>query len=306
MRNADPFIREALESVLGQEGVDLEVIVVDDGSTDRSVEIVREVNDNRVRIVTGPCLGISMSVNTGLKEVRGEIVVRCDADDLYPPGRLSWQLQWLADHPDFGAVCGRFSSIDEQGRPLADLNSGETAEEITEELQKGITRTHLCTYAVRTELLQKIGGCRQWFRTAEDIDLQLRLAEAGRVWYEPKTCYQYRLHGTSITHTDTNALRRFYEATARDFAAQRRTGKQDELEQGKPPPVVVLSQTGSVHNIAKHMQGMLLGQAWAEHSRGEKLMAIRLGWRACWESPRQFAVWKSLVALLLKPAPRRP
>src|SRR5213593_4773866 len=95
MRNAERFFAESLHSVLNQQSrgssFDLEVVVVDDGSTDRSARIVREMNDPRIRLVAGPQRGISAAFNAGLAEARGEMIARCDADDLYPPGRLEWQ-----------------------------------------------------------------------------------------------------------------------------------------------------------------------------------------------------------------------
>src|SRR5829696_3649573 len=131
-RNAEQFIDETLRSVLIQD-VDLEVIVVDDGSTDRSNDIIRKMNDPRVRIIPGPQRGISAAFNAGLAAASGELVARCDADDLYPPGRLAWQVKFLSDHPDFGAVCGYFSTITAVGKHVADNYLNEPAGEVTDE-----------------------------------------------------------------------------------------------------------------------------------------------------------------------------
>ena len=166
---------------------------------------------------------------------RGQVIARCDADDLYPPDRLTWQMAWLAQHPEFAAVCGSFATIDRRGRVVASLPCGDAAEEITPELRSGRTRTHLCTYAIRADALRQVGGCRTWFVTAEDIDLQLRLAEAGRIWFEPRPCYSYRLHDASITHQQANPTRTFYGNAARQFQEKRLSSGQDDLQRGCPP-----------------------------------------------------------------------
>jgi glycosyltransferase involved in cell wall biosynthesis len=300
MRNAEPFVRAALESVLAQEGAELEVVVIDDGSTDGSAAAVRGLGDPRVRLLPGPCRGIAAAFNAALAEARGELVARCDADDLYPPGRLAWQVRWLAEHPEFGAVCGRFTTMTPKGEVVSVLTcGGDAAEEVTGELLAGATRTSFCTFAVRTELLRRIGGCRAFFATAEDIDLLLRLGEVARVWFEPRSWYFYRLHDASITHLQGNTLQQFFERTARAFAAQRRSGRPDDLERGCPPPVPAGSPGGRVSS-GQHLQGMLLARAWAEHASGRRLRALRTGLRACLAWPWSLGAWKSLAALAYK------
>lgn len=300
MRNAEPYVRAALESVLTQDGVELEVVVIDDGSTDRSAAAVREIGDPRIRLLPGPCKGISASFNTGLAAARGDIIMRCDADDLLAPGRLERQAGWLDGHSGFGAVCARFSTMTSGGQPVTDLDCGGDVEtEITAELRSGGVRTSLCTYAIRTPILREIGGCRSYFTTAEDLDLLLRLGERTRVWFLPDYVYKYRLHSTSATHTQANVLRQFYEKTAKDFAAQRRAGQPDDLERGAPPAPPAAGASAPADS-ARHVQDMLIGRAWREHAQGRRLQALRSGWRACWTAPLNGSAWKSLVALALK------
>src|SRR5437763_2533378 len=80
-RNAERYIRSTLDSVCAQRDVDLEIVVIDDGSTDRSMDVVRAINDPRIRIIPGPQRGISAAFNAGLAESRGKLIARCDADD---------------------------------------------------------------------------------------------------------------------------------------------------------------------------------------------------------------------------------
>jgi glycosyltransferase involved in cell wall biosynthesis len=301
MRNAMPYVQTSLESVLLQDGVDLEVIVIDDGSTDDSAKMVRWMGDERIRLVPGPQQGISAALNCGLDAARGDLLCRCDADDLYPPARLKRQHDWLAAHPDFDAICGSFSTITSRGKLIADLHCGADEEEITAELRRGHTRTHLGTFLMRTDAVRRAGGFRPWFTTAEDIDLQLRLGEAGRVWFEPISSYRYRLHDASITHLQPSAARVFFEASARQFLAQRQATGQDDLQRGSPPqaPAATVGASAPMSS-RRQVQGMLVGSSWRYHAAGQKGKSLALGLRACLVRPASLSVWKNLLALALK------
>ena len=308
MRNAEPYVKATLESVLAQRGVDLEVVVVDDGSTDRSAEIVRGLNDPRVRIIPGPRQGISAAFNAGLAAARGAIFARCDADDLYSPERLAWQVGFLDGHGEFGAVCGAFTTMTDNAEIIADRIVGTAGEEVTAELKSGVGRSHLCAYAIRTDVLRQIGGCRTYFPMAEDADLQYRLAEATRVWYEPRPSYLYRLHDASITHSRREAERVFFDEQVRRFQRQRLAGGLDDLQRGCPPQppevneVIENSGRSSPTSSRRHIQGLLLGEAWNHHRQGRKRQALSFGWRALCSAPTALAAWKSVAALLVRKA----
>jgi glycosyltransferase involved in cell wall biosynthesis len=302
MRNAEPYIQAALESLL-RDDIDLEVIVIDDHSSDRSAARVRAFSDTRVSMLTGPGRGISAALNAGLTRVRAPLLMRCDADDVYLPGRLRRQIRWLEDHPDFGAVCGGFSAMDARGRLVAELPTGSEPEELTGELLAGNTRTSLCAFAMRTGLVRRLGGFREYFVTAEDIDLQLRLARHARVMYLPGDCYRYRLHAQSITHTQASTQRRHYENLARQLQRTRQGDGRDELDMGHEAPPVPAS--AAPEGAAAHILGFIDGAAWAAHAQGRKREALRIGLRAlryqCWTLSR----WRTLLALALKRAHAR-
>src|SRR5205809_4788505 len=235
MRNARPFVTEALQSILVEREIELEVIVIDDGSTDGSGVAVSAIDDPRVRMVAGPGEGIAAAFNVGLAESMGKIIMRCDADDRYPPQRISHQVRWLREHADFGAVCGAFAAMDARGRSELPFHLPADASERSDELRAGEIRTHLCTFAVRAEIFEKIGGARNFFVVGEDLDLQLRLGEACRVWYVPQTTYVYRLHDASITHSMRTQEREFYERQARFLQTQRLQTGTDDVELGMQP-----------------------------------------------------------------------
>jgi hypothetical protein len=270
------------------------------------MQIVREMNDPRIRIIPGPQRGISAAFNAGLVEARGELIARCDADDLYPPDRLAWQVTFLAGHPEFGAMCGYFSTITDAGKLVADSYLNEPAGEITLELREGKGRSHMCAYAFRADVLRSIGGCREWFVSSEDRDLQYRLAEVTRIWFEPRPSYLYRLHDQSITHTQKLAERAFYEDAAKRFQAQRRAGEIDDLQKGTPPPITIDGKAIAPQSAREQIQNILLGQAWKQHAAGMKKQAIATGWRACVANASRLGAWKGLIALMIKPATSLP
>jgi glycosyltransferase involved in cell wall biosynthesis len=299
MYNAEKFIAATLESILRDKGTVIEVIVVNDKSTDHSLDRVREIQDERIRVIDGPGRGVSSAMNVGYAEARGSIIMCCDADDLFPTARISRQVQFLKSHPEYEGVCGIFSTIDSKGNFVAQMQCGDAPAEITDELVNGILRTSFCTYAIRSSLAQKVGGFREFFESAQDIDFQLRLGEAGRIAYVPENWYFYRLHASSITHTQSNAVRAFFERTAFELQRQRRMSGLDDLQRGCPPAIPSFGRSPG-HSAAEHLQKHLLGRAWREHQVGKKIPALQTGVRALMANPLKFRVWKNVLALVFK------
>jgi len=301
MRNAEAYVVSAVNSVLKQDFSDLEVIIADDGSTDGSRAKLATIKDPRLRVIAGPCRGVAAASNAALAQATGAIVMHCDADDLYPPGRIGRQVELLARLPKYGAVCASFSSIDRAGKPLADFRKpGQGAADITDELLRGVTRTHLCTFAIRRPVLLRLQGKREYFETAEDIDLQLRLAESARIWFEPENEYAYRIHGSSLTHQQASNRRVFFESYARELRAQRAVvGARDDIERGEPrqPPL----EDSPAIDAVEQAQGFLLGEAWRAHRDGARAAALRLGLRALVANPGGAVGWRNLAALAFKP-----
>jgi len=115
-----PMLREAVESILKQTFSDFEFLIIDDGSTDASVSYLDSIKDPRVRIIRNPQnIGITKSLNIGLREANGRYIARMDADDVSLPERLQKEFDFMESHPDV-IVCGtRIGTIDETGRVLS-------------------------------------------------------------------------------------------------------------------------------------------------------------------------------------------
>lgn len=298
-RNAAATVVEALNSLRDQAHL-AEIVLIDDGSTDGTAARAAALGDPRIRILPGPQAGISAALNAGFRAARHPLVTRCDADDLYLPGRLAVQVDWLSRHPDHVAVSGGFLSLDGRGRTLARLAADGAARDVTDDLRSGRALTHLCTWLIRRGPLLETGGARPWFVTAEDVDLQFRLAFQGPVWHLPDPVYGYRLHDGSITHARRAAQLEFFDAAARDFARERGLTGTDALDRGCPPDLPDFPDGGSPRNAAaRQMAGHLVSQAWRNHLDGQRRAGLRLMLRAVAQDPRG-GHWRGLAVMLAK------
>lgn len=103
--NGVPYVRDAIRSILEQTCQDFEFIIINDGSTDKSLQVIREFDDPRIRIVDQENIGLAASLNKGMKLATGQLIARMDADDISLPHRLQAQAEYMQSHPDVG-VCG--------------------------------------------------------------------------------------------------------------------------------------------------------------------------------------------------------
>jgi hypothetical protein len=176
--------------------------------------------------------------------------------------------------------------------------------DVTDELRRGQGRSHMSAYLFRTPLMKQLGGCRPFFVMGEDVDLQLRLSEITRIWYEPRSAYFYRLHDSSITHVQKAAERSFFEGCAYEFQKQRQTraDRKDDLDLGRPPAMPKLANSSPL-TVKQQIQNLLLGQAWAAHGAGLKGEGLSLALRAWMTDPLKPAAMKSVIALAVKPTP---
>src|SRR5262249_35270201 len=117
--NREKYVRDAIDSILVQTFPDFELLVIDDGSTDRSREVVQSYHDPRIHLVcNGTNLGVPKTRNLGIQLARGEYLAFLDSDDWAYPERLGKQVAFLDSHPDYAAVGAWIAWMDEEGRSL--------------------------------------------------------------------------------------------------------------------------------------------------------------------------------------------
>jgi glycosyltransferase involved in cell wall biosynthesis len=203
--NAAPWLSAALDSISAQTFTNLEIIVIDDGSTDDTPRILRRhaASDSRLRVISRPNTGIVGALNDGLAAARVDFIARMDADDLAAPDRLSRQIACLAPNPDCVALGSAVWFIDPRDAVLdyyaPPLDHASIEEQLL--LGNGGALIHPALLLRRAAVLQ-IGGYRPAYDRAEDLDLCLRLARVGRLANIPAPLLRYRLHpaSTNFTH----------------------------------------------------------------------------------------------------------
>src|SRR5437867_1168505 len=120
--NASKHLREAIESILGQTFTDFEFLIIDDGSTDNSIEIIRSYNDPRIRfLVNEHNLGISATLNKGIELSSTELIARMDADDLSYPDRLQQQYDYFQQYPETVMLSTSVRIIGADNSPVEDI-----------------------------------------------------------------------------------------------------------------------------------------------------------------------------------------
>ena len=193
-----------MDSLLAQTFCDFEVIAVDDGSTDRSLEILTDYGcrDQRLRVISRSKTGIVGALNDGLEAARGEFIARMDADDVAESGRLAAQAAFLMSHPACVAVGTDVLYTDPEGAPLIRHRPATTHDEIVGRLLEGNGGALIHPSVMfRRDALERVGGYRERYQWIEDLDLYLRLSEVGELANLPDVHLRYRQHLKSINRT---------------------------------------------------------------------------------------------------------
>ncbi len=180
VHNGAPWVREAVDSVLAQTAADLELIVIDDGSTDATAELLAAARDARLRIERQPRVGLTRSLVRALALARAPLVARLDADDLAVPERLARQCVFLAAHPDVGLLGTGAREVDPSGREVALVRPPEDDAAIRRALIRRNPFVH-SSVLMRRALVEASGGYDPAFEVAQDYDLWMRMSRLTRL-----------------------------------------------------------------------------------------------------------------------------
>ena len=217
--NFAQYVTEALESIFQQEYDSYEVIVVDDGSTDNTCQVL-EAYRERIRYSYKENGGMASALNHGLELMQGEFAAFLDADDMFLPGKLTDQMAVFEHHPSAGAVHSGKRIVTHDGKIVSELQPWQWAPSLDIKNMLLYNPVFWGGLIVRKSWLKKIGGWNATLRQAEDTDGFLRLALAGCkfVWL-PKVTVAYRLHRHNITSNSPQRLE-YVERVLDDFFAR--------------------------------------------------------------------------------------
>jgi glycosyltransferase involved in cell wall biosynthesis len=237
--NAARFVGRALDSLLTQTLADLEVIAVDDGSFDRTAEIIDGYarRDTRVRAFHQPNRGHPVALNRALAEARGEFIAVLDADDLALPDRFERQVAYLQAQPNVGVVGGEVIVVDENERKLMHWRYPTRPADLRQALYRGPAINHSSSMT-RHELFRRLGGYRMAFDVTVDVDLFLRASDFTDLATLPQAVVYYRTHGGQTT-AHYNPRQRALNLLALALSRSRRRGEVDDM----PPGFIVTAGT---------------------------------------------------------------
>jgi glycosyltransferase involved in cell wall biosynthesis len=197
--NREKYVGEAIDSVLAQTFTDFELLVIDDGSTDRSREVVQSYHDSRIRCVMNDSNeGIPKTRNKGVRLAQGEYLAFLDSDDWAYPQRFAKQVAFLDHHADYAAVGTWVAWMDETGRPLRQIQRRPVfSEEIAAQrlFRQGITNS---SSMARTIVLREYAH-REEYGLSEDFDLWARIAAKYKLATLPEVLVRCRRHHNRIS-----------------------------------------------------------------------------------------------------------
>jgi glycosyltransferase involved in cell wall biosynthesis len=293
--NADRYVAEAVESILKQTFTDFEFIIINDGSTDNSLQLLEKYanQDARIKLVSRENRGLINTLNEGLALAQAPLIARMDADDVAFIDRFQLQVSFMGQHPEIACVGGYAEIIDAAGRALALMKEPEDNQQIQEMALKGHAPFVHPTTMLRKGQVEAAGGYRGEFEAAEDLDLWLRLGEISVLANIPHPLIKYRMLTNSVSGSNI-ALQRQSAFKACQQACKRRNVHYDfEYNDWRPA-----KNTKSI--FAFHLKF-----GWWAFNYRQRRTAIIYGIKSVTSMPWNSAGWHLLICSLIKPLPTK-
>lgn len=204
--NAEKYLGQSVESILAQTFTDLEILIIDDGSTDKTLEIANGFTDPRIRVITNPHnLGLATSCNIGIKTAKGDFIARQDADDWSHPERFEKQLAFMRENSQVGVLGTSRQTTNEEDEIHNQKPMLENVAFDNLLLRNSIIHGSVM---IRRSVLEQVNGYDEWFTICEDYDLWLRIANGiSLIRNLPEFLYVYRVHDQSMSKKDPTSTK---------------------------------------------------------------------------------------------------
>ncbi len=229
--NAEKYIDEAIFSIKNQTYTDFEAIIINDGSTDRTAEIIEHhvATDDRFKYVITKNQGEAMSRNLGNRMARSGLIANIDADDVMLPERLERQFAAFHERPKLGLLGSSYIEIDENS-----VRKGTVTMDTGNVLLRRVLwrRDPFChgSIMIRKTCFEETGGYRSFFKYGPDYDMIMHIGEKWEIDNLPEPLYLYRVHNQNITTSLNENIRILYSTFIVYSALQRKFSGKDDVE----------------------------------------------------------------------------
>jgi glycosyltransferase involved in cell wall biosynthesis len=284
VKNGERFIEEAIRSALAQNGSVGQIIVVDDGSEDRTISVVEAMNEDVVRVVASCASGVSSARNYGASLSSGEWLLFLDADDRLVPGSIEKMIAVARRSGGAAMVYGDYGRIHFDGsvagggwkgalsRRFLDRSRVKPSGRILGQLIKGNFIINGGVAIVRRDVFERLGGFHPELALCEDWRLWCQIAAEGDVIHAPVKVMDYRLHTGSVMMTRVRQFAEFKPALDMIFDDLRAAGR---------------AESADLKKFRKQAENSLKAYCVAQAARGGKIVeALRVGFDAIWLYPR--------------------
>ncbi|VAX19847.1 Glycosyltransferase [hydrothermal vent metagenome] len=277
--NDEWYVREAVDSVLTQTFDSFEFIIIVDGSTDDTPNIIQSYDDDRLKIIAQENTGLTKALNRGLGVAKGMYIARQDADDFSHPERLEKQVSFLNKKPHIAMTGCWATLVDEDGETIKSLQLAADPEKIVETLGNENQFVH-GSMMIRKDALENVGGYREEFRYSQDYDLALRMSEQYKLANLKEELYMRR-HQAAMLSIQKQELQQAYCDLARRMSQQRKVAGKDDIQSGMDVSQLInVSESGDIGNRDAYyhdtMINILLRQGNMKKVRKETLKRLRL------------------------------
>ncbi len=195
--NQGKYLGETMRSVLEQDYPNIEYLVIDGGSTDNTVEVIKSCEKKLAYWCSEKDKGQTDAINKGFARAKGQIMAYINSDDTYNPGAVSQAVKYLREHPEVGVVYSDLNFIDENSRVIGKFPAAQTD---LKKLRRGYVHVPQPATFFRAEYWQQVGPLDPTFYFAMDYDLWVRLASVTRLQYLPGPVWaNFRMHADAKT-----------------------------------------------------------------------------------------------------------